>query len=158
MGKLSINLSDQNKPDEIKRGHIVFISHTGFDYDFIERNIFPILNLCLLDYHAENSKTRDSPMVSELYRKAITRSLHRCGCCLVILSAATVTSEWVKYEVNQVLSVKMPLITVIVDQSKPNLLHADLSNHPSVIFTENNENAKNELASWLKENAGLQIT
>ena len=158
MTEWSIDLSDQEQIDELKRSHIVFISHTSLDYGFIVRELISVLYECHLDYHAENSFRRKSPMVAELYRKAITRSLHRCKCCLVVVSNAAIQSEWVKYEVNEAFVAKMPLIALSIDGTAASELDPRLEQKPLIIYAERSSKVKHELSKWLKDNTELNIT
>jgi TIR domain len=149
MSQWSIDLSNQDQPDGLPRSHIAFISHSGIDYEFVVGKVVPVLRNSCFDFHLENRTTRKNPIISNDYRKAITRSMSRCGCCLVILSSASVRSEWVTYEVHIAFSMAKPLLRVLVEECNWTILHPRLQETGIVDFSSDEARAIGALELWL---------
>ena len=109
-----VDVSDQLPTYNLARKHIVFISHAASDYQLSEREVCPVLHTLHLDYHLHNSNTIKSPEYSELYRRSVTKSIHRCGLFLLILSPKSAFSEWVGYEIAQAFKAKKRIVIVLI--------------------------------------------
>ena len=148
-----MDLSKQVLMDAINRPHIVFISHTGMDSDYIKREIVPVLREQNFDIHLENKFSRHDFRISSLYEEHITRSLNRCWHFVVVLSSASVVSEWVKYEVDLALArkSKKQIIPLIIADCDPSLLNPKLCKIKAIDFRENMVKAKLALAKIFSE-------
>jgi hypothetical protein len=157
---LNMNLPEQEPIDDIILSHIVFISHAGVDSDYIKREIVPVLREQNFDFHLENQLSRSTHEASTLYLQSITRSVNRCRCFIIVLSAASVLSEWVKYEVDLALArkTKKQIIPLIIADCDPSLLNPELCEINTVDFREDVLKAKGALAKRLLESVCLDAT
>jgi hypothetical protein len=147
-----LDFSDQEAVDDYSLRHLVFISHTAVDFDFIEREIVPVIQGRQLDIHFVN-RSKPSPRISALYRRFIRRSLNRCWWFVVVLSSASVLSEWVKYEVSQAFEIKArgQIVPVIINDCDPSLLDERLCLNPIIDCRKDLLAAKHELENVLSK-------
>jgi hypothetical protein len=106
---MPLDLSDLMPPDFLARPHIVFVSHSGQDYDEVKRLLLPELQQSFWDFHCENSLTRATTSVSETYRTSILRSLSRCGPFMLIWSRNSALSKWVGFEIESATRMQKPM-------------------------------------------------
>lgn len=150
-----IDPSRQAPIDDLVRGHIVFISHSAADLDFINREIVPLLRAIPLDFHLENRHTRRDPGTSALYEQYITRSLHRCPQFLLVLSPASVASVWVAYEVRQALAMERRIVPIMIQDCDPRILNPELERFGPIDFRRASPWAKRRLRRRLEPGGWL---
>jgi len=106
----------------------VFVSHSAADYPVV-RDIFRHFDgpPRFLTFHIAN-RAQGEGMV-RAYKPQILRNLGRCAWFVVVVSAASIHSKWVQFEVAWAVRNKAMnrLICLTLDDSDESTLHPDLS-------------------------------
>ncbi len=124
---------------------IVFISHSSQDKPFVA-NLQGLMeavgHTCWVDEH------RIAP--SDDWEQSLQRGLRSADWVVVVVSAHSATSEWVKRETTWALeNLRDRVIPVVVDGTRLDALHPDLSKVQSVDFGADRDRATHALVKML---------
>jgi hypothetical protein len=120
--------SDLDPPDA-KLGredhHWVFVSHTATDYPMVVNYLKPLVEKTYIQLFVLNRVMRGSPDVIQRYKRRILDQLSRCAWFLVVVSKASLKSEWVRFEVDWAAHHRDPkrVYVWLLDDSDPAVLH-----------------------------------
>ncbi|MCU1234563.1 MAG: adenylate/guanylate cyclase [Candidatus Solibacter sp.] len=124
------------KPDLVVR---VFISHSHLDRVYVEREVTHNLK----QYGIETWYSNTDLIPGENYIETIQAGLLRSDWFVVIVSARSVASDWVRAEVRTAFSdarLKDRIIPIVIDDTSPALLHNELATvHP--VFADKGDGA-----------------
>jgi class 3 adenylate cyclase len=124
------------KPDLVVR---IFISHSHLDRVYVEREVTHNLK----QYGIETWYSNTDLIPGENYIEKIQDGLLRSDWFVVVVSARSVASDWVRAEVRTAMKdprLKDRIIPVVIDDTSPALVHHDLATVHSV-FADKGEGA-----------------
>ncbi|GAA4448660.1 hypothetical protein GCM10023189_06850 [Nibrella saemangeumensis] len=104
----------------------VFISHSGIDSIFIQRNIIQVLSDRFNDGIFFQNKGFGG---REEYIQLVQAALHYCNKFILVLSKNSIGNPWVYAEVDWVMVHQRPIICCLMDSSDPALLHRQLADY-----------------------------
>lgn len=126
----------------------VFVSHSTHDRGFVEKQIVPVLE--------ENGYrpwyAPQATLTGEQWEDSIRSGLESCELFLVVLSPASVKSEWVRAEVHWAINNrKEKVLPVLMQSCRPEDLHLQLPLLQHLDFSSDNSLARNRLIAALKD-------
>ncbi|HEY1497910.1 MAG TPA: TIR domain-containing protein [Candidatus Solibacter sp.] len=124
------------KPDLVVR---IFISHSHLDRVYVEREVTHNLK----QFGIETWYSNTDLIPGENYIDTIQAGLLRSDWFVVVVSARSVASDWVRAEVRTAFQdsrLKDRIIPVVIDDTSPGLIHQDLAKLHAV-FAKNGDGA-----------------
>ncbi len=137
------------KPDLVVR---VFISHSHLDRVYVEREVTHNLK----QYGIETWYSNTDLIPGENYIETIQAGLLRSDWFVVVVSARSVASDWVRAEVRTAFKdsrLKGRIIPVVIDDTSPALIHQDLA-PIAPVFAAKGEGAGKAIYEALRERTG----
>jgi 6-phosphofructokinase 1 len=124
----------------------VFISHSSKDVSFVKDILIPILHAHAIDtwFSPEDVRSAD-----EWHRKIVI-ALRKCDWFLVILTPASVNSEWVRAEVHWAMDQRWgKIVPILLSECDTDELHLKLRSIQFVDFRNNYKTGReNLLSTW----------
>jgi adenylate cyclase len=130
------------------RRHRAFISHSHLDREFVEGELIKTLGANGIDYWY----SKDDIKAGSSWVQSITEGLERCDWMLVVVSAASARSEWVKDEVNMAAAhpyLRSRIIPVCLDDTPPGDVHLILG-FKQAVMVEDGEAYAEKLLETIK--------
>lgn len=123
----------------------VFISHSSADRNFVEREIID----CLRNVGVATWYSREDIRTSDEWERKLLHGLEACQRFLLVMSAHSAESEWVKSEVHWAMQNRWPerIIPVLIDECRPESFHLWLARVQYLDFRTDRDQARRALVS-----------
>ncbi len=133
----------------------VFVSHSTADRGFVENEILPLLKSRGID--AWYCKTEIQ--TASQWERGILEGLKSCNWFLVVMSARSASSEWVKDEVHWAVENRPErVIPVMISDCDPYDFHVRLARMQHVDFRSDRNNAREKLLTVFIPESGQHVS